>query len=375
MKWSKEHFKSMPYDDGEGPSGPESPQWALTFYEPLAWLSDTKGKEKFTLCHVQIVTGRTHQIRFHLAQVGHSLVGDPTYGAPWKDREWAKRVFLHSYQTKFREPFTLRWFEATSPLPPDLGQVLVSLKLERVKDPWTGDQYLSRRRHPELEGFLKQYDPTKPLLFSRDPPVSAAAIEAARGQMSAPPLPAPHLAPEVAPHGWTGSWDTNGWKSDSWKDGDAWEWKDGAWAEKGKATQEAAAKPKEDDDDDWGGWGGKTEEEPPAKRPKTEEAPAQEEPKQQEVPALQAVPATTGARLPTTPPTAAAPAHAGMAKWKRMESRSQRGIFYYFNEATGETRVEPPPPWEKRQSRSQAGVFYYWNSHTNVTSVTKPEIV
>eukprot|EP00931_Biecheleriopsis_adriatica_P009304 TRINITY_DN11037_c0_g1_i1.p1 TRINITY_DN11037_c0_g1~~TRINITY_DN11037_c0_g1_i1.p1 ORF type:complete len:530 (+),score=25.00 TRINITY_DN11037_c0_g1_i1:163-1590(+) len=45
--------------------------------------------------------------------------------------------------------------------------------------------------------------------------------------------------------------------------------------------------------------------------------------------------------------------------WKRMESRRQLGIFYYFHEESGESRAEPPPPWELRQSRSNPSLKYY----------------
>eukprot|EP00747_Dinoflagellata_sp_TGD_P052849 gnl/TRDRNA2_/TRDRNA2_148128_c1_seq1.p1 gnl/TRDRNA2_/TRDRNA2_148128_c1~~gnl/TRDRNA2_/TRDRNA2_148128_c1_seq1.p1 ORF type:complete len:447 (-),score=18.96 gnl/TRDRNA2_/TRDRNA2_148128_c1_seq1:193-1497(-) len=63
---------------------------------------------------------------------------------------------------------------------------------------------------------------------------------------------------------------------------------------------------------------------------------------------------------------------ADLAAWHRVESRNHQGVYYYHNEVTGSTQVEPPPPWEKRTSRTDASVSYYWNPQTGVTSAEKP---
>lgn len=60
--------------------------------------------------------------------------------------------------------------------------------------------------------------------------------------------------------------------------------------------------------------------------------------------------------------------------WKRLESRSKKGVFYYFHAATGGTQTEPPPPWEVRESRRNPGVRYYWDPTTQTTSTDKPEL-
>merc|ERR1712039_1078068 len=62
--------------------------------------------------------------------------------------------------------------------------------------------------------------------------------------------------------------------------------------------------------------------------------------------------------------------------WRRIQSRSSPGTFYYFNELTGESRThtEPPPPWEFRESRSRPGVFYYLNMATMEQSVDPPDM-
>lgn len=68
-------------------------------------------------------TGRTHQIRVHLAAIGHPVVGDHLYG---QSDSRLGRQFLHAHKLKFRSP-TGRWVEVESPLPPDLKHYLETL--------------------------------------------------------------------------------------------------------------------------------------------------------------------------------------------------------------------------------------------------------
>jgi 23S rRNA pseudouridine1911/1915/1917 synthase len=72
-------------------------------------------------------TGRTHQIRVHLAAVGHPLVGDPTYG----DRRTTfglTRPFLHAAELSFDHPATAERLTFQSPLPADLASFLADLE-------------------------------------------------------------------------------------------------------------------------------------------------------------------------------------------------------------------------------------------------------
>jgi len=71
------------------------------------------------------VTGRTHQIRVHLASVGHPVVGDATYGQP---EPRLGRQFLHAARLGFRLPSNNDWADFTSPLPPELSRYLDSLE-------------------------------------------------------------------------------------------------------------------------------------------------------------------------------------------------------------------------------------------------------
>jgi 23S rRNA pseudouridine1911/1915/1917 synthase len=73
----------------------------------------------------RLETGRTHQIRVHLAAVGHPLVGDPTYG----DRRTTfglGRPFLHATELSFEHPTTHRTVAFHSELPADLAGLLAA---------------------------------------------------------------------------------------------------------------------------------------------------------------------------------------------------------------------------------------------------------
>jgi 23S rRNA pseudouridine1911/1915/1917 synthase len=82
---------------------------AITHYRVQRRIDGAFGK--FTLLEVKIDTGRTHQIRVHLASLGHPVVGDTVYGAPAtiKGRGGSvglERNFLHSAALELRHPRT-----------------------------------------------------------------------------------------------------------------------------------------------------------------------------------------------------------------------------------------------------------------------------
>jgi 23S rRNA-/tRNA-specific pseudouridylate synthase len=75
-----------------------------------------------TLLEVEIGTGRTHQIRVHLASVGHPVVGDRLYGAPADPpgHPALGRYFLHAASIRFEQPSTGQPVEVRASLPPEL---------------------------------------------------------------------------------------------------------------------------------------------------------------------------------------------------------------------------------------------------------------
>ena len=80
---------------------------------------------EFTLLQVRIGTGRTHQIRVHLASIKHPVVGDTLYGAAAQP-EWG-RFFLHAHRIRFHQPATGAEIVVESPLPPELETWLATL--------------------------------------------------------------------------------------------------------------------------------------------------------------------------------------------------------------------------------------------------------
>jgi 23S rRNA pseudouridine1911/1915/1917 synthase len=90
-------------------------------------------RERFTgwtLLELDLVTGRTHQIRVHLEAIGHPVAGDPVYGNGTSRRgpDGLERLFLHAWRLELTSPSTGRLLRAESPLPRALDSVLASLR-------------------------------------------------------------------------------------------------------------------------------------------------------------------------------------------------------------------------------------------------------
>lgn len=92
---------------------------ALTRFKPLESASD------YTLLELELITGRHHQIRYHLATAGHPLVGDSRYRGPIMNG--LNRPFLHCHLLAFPALEDERLVTVKSPLPEDLQQLLLTL--------------------------------------------------------------------------------------------------------------------------------------------------------------------------------------------------------------------------------------------------------
>ena len=125
----------------------ENARSAVSHYEVVKRFANRFGK--FTLVRVRIETGRTHQIRVHMASIGHPVVGDTLYGGAGQltdqvaaqaaqskaarrkadpERLRLGRNFLHAAKLEFPHPKTGKLVQLEAPLPPDLESFLASLE-------------------------------------------------------------------------------------------------------------------------------------------------------------------------------------------------------------------------------------------------------
>jgi 23S rRNA pseudouridine1911/1915/1917 synthase len=117
----------------------ENARSAVSHFEVVRQLASRFGK--FTLLRVRIETGRTHQIRVHMASLGHPVVGDTLYGAAGQltDQQAARRKaqperlklgrnFLHAARLEFAHPVTGKPVELEAPLPEELQVFLSQLE-------------------------------------------------------------------------------------------------------------------------------------------------------------------------------------------------------------------------------------------------------
>lgn len=98
----------------------ESGRSALTFYKVLERFGG-----RWTYLEVKIGTGRTHQIRVHLASIGHSVAGDTLYGAAAAEHG---RFFLHAWRIRFAQPVTGEPVTVEAPLANELERWLASVR-------------------------------------------------------------------------------------------------------------------------------------------------------------------------------------------------------------------------------------------------------
>ena len=130
----------------QGAKPQENARAAVSHYEVIRRLSNRFGK--FTLVRVRIETGRTHQIRVHMASIGHPVVGDTLYGGAGQltdqvasqaaqskaarrkaepERLRLGRNFLHAAKLEFTHPATGKLLQLEAPLPEELETFLARL--------------------------------------------------------------------------------------------------------------------------------------------------------------------------------------------------------------------------------------------------------
>ncbi len=126
----------------------ENARSAVSHYSVIRRLQTRFGP--FTLVRVRIETGRTHQIRVHMASLGHPVVGDTLYGAAGQltdqiaaqagrkadpERLRLGRNFLHAAELEFTHPITHRELSLSAPLPPELEAYLARIEApQRTSD-------------------------------------------------------------------------------------------------------------------------------------------------------------------------------------------------------------------------------------------------
>jgi 23S rRNA pseudouridine1911/1915/1917 synthase len=121
-------------------SGGPTSRHAVTHYGVLEIFRDDAGVPLASLMELELETGRTHQIRVHLAHIGHPVLGDPVYGSGFKSSacrlsEKAQaalasldRQALHAAGLGFEHPVNGKRLSFESPLPPDFSTLLDALR-------------------------------------------------------------------------------------------------------------------------------------------------------------------------------------------------------------------------------------------------------
>jgi 23S rRNA pseudouridine1911/1915/1917 synthase len=123
-------------DRGDGRRGstsnPNTGKRAVTHVRPIEFF-DLGGDQVYSLVECRLETGRTHQIRIHLAERGHPLCGErvyqqPLFGKAMEDKSGAPRVALHAAELGFVHPISGEEMRFEMPLPRDLREFVERLR-------------------------------------------------------------------------------------------------------------------------------------------------------------------------------------------------------------------------------------------------------
>lgn len=130
----------------------EDAKQSVTTFRVLERFEAGAHDDGYTLVECKLYTGRTHQIRVHMAYIKHPCVGDPVYGAgrPKAD-QGLTRQFLHAYRLELEHPVTGEQLRFIDPPPHDLATVLKSLEPLSCGRTAAGKEVLG-----EVEGVASQ---------------------------------------------------------------------------------------------------------------------------------------------------------------------------------------------------------------------------
>jgi 23S rRNA pseudouridine1911/1915/1917 synthase len=118
-----------------------SAKQAVTTFRVLERFSAGHHDDGFTLIECKLYTGRTHQIRVHMAYIKHPVVGDQLYGARRTKADLGlERQFLHSYRLNLEHPVTGEALEFVDPLSDDLACILAGIEDLSMSRTTAGDE-------------------------------------------------------------------------------------------------------------------------------------------------------------------------------------------------------------------------------------------
>ena len=111
--WLKDNKAYVTYSSPVDNGG----KYAVTHYKTI------QRKNGFSLMELKLETGRTNQIRVHMKELGHPVLGDDKYGA---DESLAKRLCLHAFRLNFYHPVTKEIMKFETPVPDEFKKLLKS---------------------------------------------------------------------------------------------------------------------------------------------------------------------------------------------------------------------------------------------------------
>jgi len=124
-------------------SDSDNAKQAVTTFRVLERFMAGQHDDGYTLVECKLYTGRTHQIRVHMAYINHPCVGDPVYGKrnARADRG-LERQFLHAYRLELEQPITGERICLRDPLPADLARMFVALEPDSMNRTAAGDEVM-----------------------------------------------------------------------------------------------------------------------------------------------------------------------------------------------------------------------------------------